>query len=147
MRIPQVQTQDRFLNQIQQNIASQIEPIFNALSGQFVVSLTGCTTVPSGIAKWQRSTSTGQVTILFPALTGTSNTASAALTGLPVALWPISQQVCFVRVSNNSNFVTSVIAIEPDGTLILFSAIDSATFVTSGTKGIYISTVTYEVAL
>lgn len=146
-KIPQIQTSDRLLNQMQLVIAAAIEPIFDDLSGAFQVSLTGCTTVPSGITSWQRATSSGPLTMTFPLLTGTSNTAVGTLTGLPAVLWPASQQAVLLRTYNNGTIAIAPALINTDGTIQLFISASSTVFTTSGTKGIALSTVTYSVSI
>lgn len=147
IKIARVHTTDRLINQLQQNICGVIEPIFNDLSGQFTVTLTGCTTVPQGTAIWQRATNIGPVTVQFPLLSATSNTAAATLTGLPVGLWPESQQAGLARIYDNGTLAVALVLINSDGTIQLYKSISSPTFTTSGTKGIALSSVTYITAL
>lgn len=142
-KIPQVQTGDRLTNQMQQNIAGAIEPLFNDLTGTFQIAVTGCTTVPAGFAIWQRDTAKGPVVMQFPLLTGTSNAASCFLTGLPAALWPKSQQAVLVRVYDNGTIALAIALINTDGTIQLYKDVSSATFTISGAKGIALSCVTY----
>jgi hypothetical protein len=147
MKIARVQTEDRLINQIQQNIATAVEPIFNDLTGSFQVSLTGCTTVPTGSVRWQRATTSGPVTLQFPLLSGTSNLASSSLTGLPASLWPTSQQAVPVRVYDNGTLAQAIALVNADGSIELYKSVSSNTFTTSGTKGIALSCVTYSTAV
>jgi hypothetical protein len=60
-------------------------------TGTFTVTLTGCTTSPTATAVWARI---GNLVILaLPALTGTSNTTSMTMTGLPTEIQPSRDQL------------------------------------------------------
>lgn len=147
IKIARVQTVDRLINQLQQNIAEKIEPIFNNLSGTFVTTLSGCTSVPQALVYWQRATSDAPVTVFFPALTATSNTALATLSGLPKNLWPTSQQTCLGAIMDNGTVVTGIIVIGTDGTVVIYPGLVSTVFTTSGTKGVSPACITYMTAL
>lgn len=142
-KIPRVQTQDRLINQLQQNIAGTIEPIFSLLSGTFVIGLTGCTATISGLATWQKATTTSPILLLIPELTGTSNTTAATLTGMPSVLWPTVQQEVVIRTYDNGTLAFAIAAIGVDGMIQLYSSASSAVFTNSGTKGIALSSLTY----
>lgn len=146
IKIPKVQTADRLINQLQQNVASTIEPIFQNLTGQFVVTLTGCTTSPQAIVYWQRPTAGGPVTMNIPSVTGESNTGAATLTGLPTNLWPTRQQVVLLRVYNNGTSDIGIMVISVTGTITLYKDSDANNFTTSGGKGTGNTTITYATA-
>lgn len=141
IKIPQVQTDDRLINQLQQNVATVLEPIFNNLTGQFMARLTDCSTVPIGTITWQRATATGPVTMTIPSITGTSNSISAYLTGLPTALWPSTTQYMLARILDNGSVSSVGVVIFRTGGVIQLDA--GAPFTASGAKGIYATTITY----
>lgn len=143
IKFPRVQTTDRLLNQVQQNFAALIEPIFANNSGSFVTSLTGCTTDVSGTAIWSRATIDGPITIQFVDISGESNADSAFITGLPSPLWPATTQTMIVRTYENSALGFAIMTIGSDGLIQLYASVDSPTFTTSGTKGLAQSCVTY----
>lgn len=142
-KIPRVHTDDRLINQLQQNVASAIEPIFSLLWGTFVIGLSGCATTVSGLATWQKATTTSPVVLLIPLLTGTSSTTAATLTGLPSVLWPSMAQEVVLRTYDNGTLAFGVASIGVDGTITLYQSASSATFTGSGTKGVALSTITY----
>lgn len=143
IKIARVQTADRLINQLQQNIASVVEPLFSDLSGQFNVTLTGCTTVPIGTVYWQRSVVGGPVTMSIPAMTATSNAATAFLQGVPAALWPSITQYFTLLVYDNGTLTPMAGSLTPEG---LFSLGYNFTFTTSGTKGTEAGNITYNTA-
>src|SRR3954471_22348355 len=118
-KIPRVQTPDRLLSQVQTNISSAIEPLFSSLTGSFQIALSGCASTPAGIANWQRSTVGGPVCLHIPALTGTSNTAAATLTGLPTVLWPSDTQYVLAAIEDNGTVGSGLIVIDTDGSMTL----------------------------
>lgn len=71
-------------------------------SAQFVVTLTGCTSAPTGLAKLTRQGNI--VAIRVPQILGTSNTTAATLTGLPAAFWPNNPATGHAHVRNNSTW-------------------------------------------
>jgi hypothetical protein len=53
-------------------------------NGTFTMTLTGCTTSPTGIARWSRI---GNVVIVrIPSIVGTSNSTSMTMTGIPAVI-------------------------------------------------------------
>lgn len=146
IKIARVQTDDRMINQLQQNIASKVEPIFDNLSGKFLTVLSGCTTQPTAYIYWQRDTSTGPVTIVFPTLTGTSNSTTATLSGLPPNLWPLAQQTVFTRNYDNGTLQMALAVIGTDGSISLTKSVNTSAFTSSGQKGIVTCNATYMVA-
>ncbi len=143
IKIPRVQTDDRLINQLQQNFVNVLEPIFFQTSGQFVAGLTGTTLPQNGTVYWQRSTATGPITMLIPTLTGTSNTTAATLTGLPKGLWPTSEQALIVRTVDSGVFAIAFLTISTLGAITLYKTADSATFTNTGIKGVAETSVTY----
>ncbi len=146
-KIPREQTEDRQINKIQQNIAGVIEPIFNNLTGKFVMTLTGVITSPQVKVSWQRATSTGPITMTIPSVTGTSISNASYLTGLPTEFWPASLQIMMARIVNNGVVAAAVITFTTDGLVRLSPTPAGGAFTTSGEKGIGYTTITYQTAL
>jgi hypothetical protein len=105
--------------------------------GSFTATLTGCTTSPTGTVYYTRN---GKLVFaLLPAITATSNTNAATLTGWPAALTPahaIFEYMVTVDAAANRSGAASL----SGTTLTLYqSAINSASstgFSAAGTKGI-----------
>lgn len=114
-------------------------------SGTFTVTLTGCTTSPTGTAKWQR---VGNLVFLFlPAVTATSNANSCTMTGLPAGIQPTAtpQNLQAGLFEDNTAATDTVTAQVNNGSgTITFLKSGSATgFTTSGTKGTQNTTICY----
>jgi hypothetical protein len=107
------------------------------------LSLTGCTTVPTGMAHIARQGA--DVTIRIPAISATSNTTAATLTGLPAELWPARDQSVVCRVQNGaSGIVMGLFQIAAGTGVITLSAdLGGGLFLNVGTKGIPLQTLTY----
>jgi hypothetical protein len=119
-------------------------PIF--ASGTFTVTLTGCTTSPTGTATWYRAGNI--VTLLLPAISATSNTTSCTFTGLPAAIQPatLAQQLCRIAFADNTTTTSDVSAsiAAGSGTITFIKGLLSTTFTSSGTKGVSLaSAITY----
>jgi len=147
-RIAQVQTKDREVNQVQQNIKQAIEPIFAEQSGSFVVTLTGCTTRPTSTLFWEQGVKGGGVTVSVPLpIEGVSNSTLATLLGLPKALWP--RQVQYVQVPTIDNGVTAMATagIEINGTISLYRTLTGSAMTAAGVKGLFACTFSYIVGI
>lgn len=119
------------------------------ISGSFTISLSGCTASITGTAYY--TTYAGIVTLYIPALTGTSNTTGAQLSGLPAVLNPARiQRVPTLQVTNNSTLYNlAVLLVNTNGLVDLYFStgvtVDyTATFTSSNTKGLSgAQTITY----
>lgn len=150
VKITRVQTDDRQINQLQSNIAGAIERLFTTTLGSFLASLTGCSTTPIGLAKWQMAASTGQVTLSLPILSATSNTTSASLVGIPQEIWPASPQTVLMLIQNNGTTAVLPATITQTGLFTLKAdlTVTGATgFTASAAKGIGSCNITYLVGL
>jgi hypothetical protein len=118
-------------------------------TGTFTATLTGCTTSPTVTATYVISGNT--VTLVVPTLTGTSNSTSCTITGLPAA---IQAATLFAynaaMVEDNTTQVTGAAVIAPTtGTIILqrtllaTGVISSTGFTAAGTKGTSSLNLTY----
>jgi hypothetical protein len=121
------------------NVATDVQinsvPIF--ASGTFTITMTGCTTSPTGTATWARAGSI--VTLVLPVITGISNATTFTLTGLPAGIQPATvadqYQRLAICVDNGAN-VDAIIRVQAgSGTLTLNKA-SLAAFTNSGTKGL-----------
>jgi hypothetical protein len=104
--------------------------------GTFTFTLTGCTTSPTGTARWTRLGK--MVFIRIPTMSGTSNSTGMTLTGLPASLIPANGFVHSVPVltdNGTSDFNGQMICFSGIGTLTLQRE-GSIGFTSSGTKGI-----------
>lgn len=109
-------------------------------SGSFTATLTGCTTSPTGTVKY--SVNGDAVTLEIPAISATSNTTAATLTGMPADIYPVSTQNPVGFTTDNGTTAAGKLAIGTSGTITLHVG-TSATFTNSGTKGIAACSVTY----
>lgn len=119
---------------------------FTTSSGTFVVTATGFTGSVTGTCSYQ--TLNNQVTIYFPALSGTSNSTTFTITGLPPALQMIanSQNIQVAgSIYNGTAFAGGNLVFAPaSGTISVFrDPTGTNAWLSSGTKGIIATTVTY----
>jgi len=111
------------------------------ISGTFTITLSGCTTSVTGTARY--TTYAGIVCLYIPALSGTSNTTSAQLSGLPAIIDAARAQTLSVhQVTNNSTkYALGALVVNTNQTIDLYfstgvSTDYTATFTASGTKGL-----------
>lgn len=107
------------------------------INGTFTASVTGCTTTPTGTARYSIAGNLCVVS-LAPSgnITGTSSSTALTVTGLPAACQPATQfPVCICSVADNGLLVNAGAEISPgSGTIIFFRSVVSGTAVTySGT--------------
>lgn len=81
--------------------------LLGPISGQFTVTLTGVTATVTGTARWTRNGR--QVSLLLPALSGTSNSTSKTYTGMPNTLRPAFNVTSVTTGINNSGAAQEVI--------------------------------------
>ena len=109
--------------------------------GSFTATLTGCTTSPTGSISYVVNGSI--VTLTIPAITATSNTTAATLTGMPAAIRPAANRIDVGVTTDNGVSAVSQILIDSAGVITLgFGA--GATFTAAGTKGVQLCTITYK---
>lgn len=102
-------------------------------TGSFTGTLTGCTTSPTATFNWSRSGNV--ITLTCAGLTGTSNSLSCTVTGLPAAITPARTQEQPVRVIDNGAGQMGLMSVF-GATLGLTATVSGNTFTASGTKGI-----------
>lgn len=110
-------------------------------SGTFTGTLTGCTTSPTGTLRY--TVSGAIVTLYIPAISATSNTTAATVTGAPAAIFPARAQRVMAPIQDNTAKAAGLIQVETDGTLTLYPTVAAGSFTAGGTKGVELITVTY----
>lgn len=110
---------------------AKIGSVTRAFTGAF----TGFSGSVTGTVRWDRHGNV--VTITLPAVSGTSNTSTMTMTGMPVEIVPGGYQQVFplVVVDGGVNKL-GIASIESDGTVYFYSTIAAGPFVNSGTKGV-----------
>lgn len=111
------------------------------VTGADTLTLTGCTTSPTGTARTVKQRN--QVSIFIPSIEGTSNSTAATLTGLPVAFAPVRTQIVLARVKDNGTITAGIAQINTGGVITLFRDVGGAGFTASGTKGIANCTIVF----
>lgn len=113
------------------------------VSSSWTGTLTGCTTVPTPTVKY--TVVDRQVTLQIPTSTGTSNSVTCTITGLPTALLPKTLQRVLCRIVDNSVTALGLIQIDPaaPGVLTLGVGMLFAAMTNIGNKGTSVTTVTY----
>lgn len=113
--------------------------------GSFTATATGMTTSPTGTVSYVRGGN--QVTMTIPTIVATSNATTFTLTGAPAEIRPAASRYVTVRVQNNAGTITFGLAvIGTDGVITLSNGAPEGTaFTAAGAKGIYVSTVSYNI--
>jgi hypothetical protein len=113
-------------------------------TGSYTGTLTGCTTSPTGTIEYEANGST--VNITFPIIEGTSNTTAATITGMPAEIRPVSTtRTELVRIKDNGTLALGCAEIASTGTINLLPTVAGGSFTNSGTKGIGLCSVTYQI--
>lgn len=110
------------------------------INGSFTGTLTGCTTSPTGSISY--TVNGDLVTLVIPQINATSNSTAATVTGMPAAIRPTTTQQFLGIVQDNGTIKLAILALGSAGTLVLSNG-TSATFTSSGAKGIDPCTVSY----
>jgi hypothetical protein len=115
-------------------------------SGSFTGTLTGVSGSVTGNIKY--SVNGDAVTLECPAIAGTSNTTACTITGMPAVIRPLAtagQNCVGITLDNTSTRTVSRIHVGDDGVLTLHVG-TSATFTSSGSKGIEPCTFSYRLS-
>jgi hypothetical protein len=109
-------------------------------SGSFTGTLTGMTSVTTGTVNWVR---TGNLVSMYlvNAITGTSNTTSMTMTGIPAIIQPANPISCECDSNDNGTAHQATLALLTGGTITFFKMNASATYTANnytnaGTKGL-----------
>lgn len=107
-------------------------------SGTFTVTITGCTTAPTGTAFWWKMGNLAVITL--PAVSATSNSTALTFTGLPAALQPAHGNNTIVSLleDNGVNTYGTVQFSAGSGTMTCLkaSSTSGASWTAAGTKGL-----------
>jgi hypothetical protein len=108
----------------------------------FTLTLTGCTTSPTGTA---RVVVIGRMILIYiPEISATSNTTACTATGIPAVYRPARNQVVGANYRDNGNYANGLAQVDTSGVITLFNSARSSTFFTaSGTKGVALQTLIY----
>lgn len=101
----------------------------------FTAVFSGFAVTQSANMFWQTGTTQNAVTLMFPNLLATSNSASMTITGLPTNLWPDQEQFVLARVVDSNIDSVGLAIIETDGTINFTKDVASSGFTNSGIKG------------
>lgn len=110
-------------------------------SGSYTATATGMTTSPTGGVDYVRSGSL--VSLQIPTISGTSNSTSFTLTGMPVGIRPSANRACTCRLQDNGAYYFGLAVIGADGTISLFKDASGSVLTSSGTKGVADYNITY----
>ena len=110
--------------------------------GTFTGSFIGCTTIPTGTVNYTKIGNV--VTLDIPSFTGTSNSGSKSVTGMPAALIPVSVKngICFTS-DNGGSYVASQSEIATDGTIGYTTSASGGVWTASGTATVQRMSMTY----
>jgi len=112
--------------------------------GSFTATLTGCTTAPTITIRYVK---VGKMVTLTPdstGVTGTSNSSSKTLTGMPSILFPSAVVRSFYNVTDNGGTpVVGALRVETTGVLTISATVGGAGFAASGTCTIYPLSISY----
>jgi hypothetical protein len=112
------------------------------ITGTFTVTATGFSgTAPSGTATYVIIGR--QVTLVLPALTGTSNATTFTITGIPAAIQTSVGQFCLVPAMNNNVWDVGLVSPVASGTWSLYVNGGGTAWTASGSKGMQNCVITY----
>lgn len=113
--------------------------INNYKQSTFTGTFTGFAAPVTGACRYIRNGNL--VTLTFPIVSGTSNSANFGMSGVPAAIRPTSVQCFFAPfIFDSTGYLISTLTVSTDGTIVFgsyesFTAVSSA-FSSSGLKGI-----------
>lgn len=107
----------------------------------FTVDITGLTTTPTAL--WKYQVSDNVVTLFAQTLNGTSNTTACTITGIPALLRPINSQTVLITIQDNGVIQMGKGVIDSSGVMTLSSSVGGAAFTNSGSKGFIGCVITY----
>ena len=126
-------------------INNSVTSIISILEDQpTTLTLTGCTTSPTGDITW--SLNKGIVTLYLPTTQGTSNSTAATLGTLPSLISPTATRNQLWRLTDNSVAVLGLISISTAGVITLSNVPAGGSAMTNGgTKGVLSGSLTYPI--
>ena len=117
--------------------------IDDKLTGDFVITMTGGTTSPTGTVKWDLTEDV--LTVYLPQILVTSNNNFTTFTGWPVEFRPSQQQRLIVLVQDNGVDKFGNLMIETDGTATMYNGptLTAGAWTAAGSKGLQFGTHSY----
>lgn len=113
-------------------------------NGSFIGTMTGYAANPTGRVDWVANGGMVSVNGNFNAnLTGTSNSTSLAMLGLPSMLWPSQTQQCLAATLDNGTIAYGYVNISTGGVMNFHFSPGGANFTAAGLKGINTQPMTY----
>jgi hypothetical protein len=108
------------------------------------LTLTGCTTSPTGDITWVLNK--GIVTLYLPTTQGTSNSTAATFGTLPSLIHPKATRNQLWRITDNSATVIGLLSISTVGVITLSNSASGGSAMTNGgTKGVLSGSLTYPI--
>lgn len=129
---------------LQNNARINGNPVATYSTGTFTATLTGCTTSPTGTVTY--ALCGNHVILRIPAISGTSNSTSMSLTGLPSAVQVGSTRVGSLALvtDNGTASIATTSIVSPTGVINFGLGASGGTFTNSGTKGVNACVLIYE---
>jgi hypothetical protein len=113
-------------------------------SGSFTATLTGCTSSPTITVYYTRIGN--QVILSSEGVSGTSNTTSMTLTGLPLFLYPATNKVQAHLVTDSGSGYSGRVDVTSSGLIVFYRDASTGGFTASGIKGVAGLTASYTIA-
>jgi hypothetical protein len=105
--------------------------------GSFTLTLTGMTAGTSGTVNWVASGKTVSISVASAGISGTSNVNTMTGTGLPAALWPVTDQtMAFNVIDNGAGALGSGVIAAATGTITFKKDFNGTAFTAAGAKGL-----------
>jgi hypothetical protein len=105
--------------------------------GTFTGTITGVTAIVTGTVSWVADGKHVELSIPTAGITGTSNATTMTLTGIPVALWPVTDQNTMANlVDNGTGSYGTALVSAGTGVITFRKDATGAVFTGSGTKGV-----------
>lgn len=118
-----------------------INDIRGGYDGNYLGTYTGLTSPSTATIYYNKTGNT--VTLRIPSHTGTSNSTSMTITGMPASIWPTQQQACVLRVVDNNVTQLGIAIVDETNGNLVFGVGGGSAFTNSGTKGTSVCTITY----
>lgn len=113
-----------------------------AVNDTFTMGVTGLTTSPTATASYQKLAN--HVMLSIPALSGTSNSTSFTLTGLPAAIQPsAARNIPAVQVTSGALAVLGSATVNTNGTVTLSAGLLGTLFSAVLGKGVAAQEIAY----
>lgn len=112
-------------------------------SGNFVLTATGITGSPTGMAYWTKISNV--VTLYIPSFSGVSNSVFLSLTGLPAAIQPPASKFTACPVFGQDNGTNILASYTINNSAVIGCSIGiSGAWTATGNKAVFFTTITYQ---